>query len=228
MEHLAPLVQTILWVGLIAVVVWRFHRPIEGILSGLHKRIEEGSSVKAGGFELSELQPQNAIQQKEKAAEEIREVLRAESTENDDPKTADTSLGANFQATYFQAEDLALRAIQAEYGKAVKRQVTAGSDVGFDAAFTTGGRLNIVEVKYVRAARNLGQIRGVLERLAETIQAYHWRNVQIILAVVFEGSSGASEGVQLLEEMAAGVSVSVVIRCYGLDDLRRRFGVAID
>jgi len=63
------------------------------------------------------------------------------------------------QAKYFQAEDLVLRAIQTEYGAAVKRQVTAGNDMGFDAAFSSNGRLNIVEVKYVGVARSLSHLR---------------------------------------------------------------------
>jgi hypothetical protein len=48
------------------------------------------------------------------------------------------------RAKYFQAEDLVLRAIQSEYGATVSRQVTAGADMGFDGAFVSNGRLNIV------------------------------------------------------------------------------------
>ncbi len=54
MEHISPLIQTVLWVGLVAAIVWRFHIPIYGILAALQKRVESGASVKAGPFEISE------------------------------------------------------------------------------------------------------------------------------------------------------------------------------
>jgi len=54
MEHIAPLIQTLLWVSLVGAIVWRFHRSIEEILSALHKRIDGGSNVKAGWFELTD------------------------------------------------------------------------------------------------------------------------------------------------------------------------------
>lgn len=230
MEHIAPLLQTILWVGLVGALVWRFHKPIDGILSALHRRIDGGSSLKAGWFELTDqLRPQDALQQREKAAQEIQEVLHGDSPvppQPQVPSAIEPHVAANVQAKYFQAEDLVLRAIQAEYGATVKRQVTGGRDMGFDAAFTTNGRLNIVEVKYIRTAKSLSRMRETTERLASTIRRYHWDNVQIILAVVFEEPSQVTEGMKRLEEITAGIPVPVAIRCYGLEDLQRRFGVA--
>src|SRR5436309_3289517 len=52
MDHIAPLIQTALWTGLIAGIVWRFHLAIHGLLTALQKRVETGSTLKAGPFEL--------------------------------------------------------------------------------------------------------------------------------------------------------------------------------
>jgi len=52
MEHISSLIQTVLWVGLIGGIVWRFNKPIYELLSALYSRIEAGSTIKAGPFEL--------------------------------------------------------------------------------------------------------------------------------------------------------------------------------
>src|SRR5207244_3920955 len=53
-------------------------------------------------------------------------------------------------------------------GATVSRQVTAGADMGFYGTFITNGRLNIVEVKYVRTARALTRIRETLDELVRS------------------------------------------------------------
>jgi len=73
--------------------------------------------------------------------------------------------------------------------------------------------------------RVLSLISESLERLIAAIERYHWKNVQIILAVVFEESSETAEGTRRLEQMIAGLSVPVAIRSYAFDDLQLRFGV---
>ena len=45
-EHITPLIQTLLWVGLIAGLVWRFHVPINGVLLALQRE----SSVRRMAF----------------------------------------------------------------------------------------------------------------------------------------------------------------------------------
>ena len=167
MEHIAPLIQTVLWVGLIAGIVWRFHAPIYGLLVALQKRIETGSNVKAGPFEISDqLKPQDPASQKEKAAVETQEVLEAQ--EKLSPAAAPAiSISTSIQARYFQAEDMVLRAIQAEYGAPINRQVTAGRDSGFDGLFITSGRTNVVEVKYIAGKGQNQRIKATIQRLTE-------------------------------------------------------------
>jgi hypothetical protein len=168
------------------------------------------------------------VSQQEKAALEVEEALQ---TEEGPMLTAPDSGGspkraATLQATYFQAEDLALRAIQAEYGTTISRQVTAGRDIGFDGAFVTNGRLNIVEVKYVRSLKTIPRFQQTLERLASTVSRYGWKNVQIVLALVFERPEDVTPGTRHIEDIAAGLPLPVAIRSYGFADLQRRFGVS--
>jgi hypothetical protein len=228
MEQIAPLIQTVLWVGLIAGILWRFHLPIYGLLVALQKRIEAGSNIKAGPFELTEqLKPQAPSKQKEKAETEIREVLQA-IPEPELTPTISSSLpsAATIQAKYFQAEDLVLRALQAEYGATVSRQVTAGADMGFDGAFVTNGRLNIVEVKYVAGSANIvSKLRLSVQRLSTAISGYGWHNVQIILVVVFENADDVAKTSEKLQELVSDGSVSLVVRCYSLTELQLKFGV---
>ena len=111
MEHIAPLIQTILWVGFIGTIFWRFHTPIYGLLMALQKRVETGSSVRAGPFEITDqLKPQDPKTQKEKTAVEVEEALQAES-QLPQAVSSPTECIASVQARYFQAEDLVLRAI---------------------------------------------------------------------------------------------------------------------
>lgn len=227
MEHIAPLIQTVLWVCLIAAALLRFHRPIYGLLEALQRRVESGSNVEAGPFKLTEqLKPQDPLTQRQKAASEVAEALELGAVP--DGNVAETASGrtASVQAKYFQAEDLVLRAIQAEYGSTISRQVTAGADMGFDGAFVTNGRLNIVEVKFLRGpSGNVSRLRQSVERLVSAVVSYGWKNAQVILAVVFEREEEVARATELLKNITSGMSVPIVVRCYSLAELQRRFGI---
>lgn len=231
MEYIAPLIQTVLWVGLIGVALWRFYEPVYGLLVALQKRVEGGSNIKAGPFEITEqLKPQDPSKQKEKAAIELAEVLQEQHAGFAPPPSEGASQrAAAIQAKYFQAEDLVLRAIQAEYGATVSRQVTAGADMGFDGAFVSNGRLNIVEVKYLsRPATDMSKLGLSVDRITESISRYGWRNAQIILAIVVESVEDIARVTSRLQalESRRQESVAVVVRCYAFAELQQRFGVA--
>ncbi len=228
MEHIAPLLQTLLWVLLIGGIVLRFHTPIHGLLTALQKRIESGSNIKAGPFELSEqLRPQDPSKQREKAEIEVQEVLLdAAPVQAGGPQLTPTT-PAQIQARYFQVEDLALRAIQAEHGVTISRQVTAGpADMGFDGVFTSNGRIHIVEVKYARSLNSLPKFKQTIERLNSTIVSYGWKNAQIILAVVFEDSIDVTKAQEMLAKVSSVSQVPLVVKCYTYAELNWKFGVS--
>ena len=214
-------------------MIWRFHRPIDGILTAVHKRLAEGSNLKAGPFELiGQLRPQNRKTTQEKSAQEIQEALEERPAGGSDTQPTPRSTNpatttGRIQAKYLRVEDLVLRALQAEYGTNVSRQVTAGADHGFDGAFVSNGRLAIVEVKYAMSLESLVRFPTALERIVQAVSRYGWRNVQIILAVVFERLEDVGPGALRLEDIATGIPIPVVIRTYSLAELEERFGLTI-
>ncbi|HVY22193.1 MAG TPA: hypothetical protein VG962_02445 [Steroidobacteraceae bacterium] len=230
MEYIAPLIQTVLWVGLIAWIVWRFFSPIYGLLTALQKRIETGSTVKAGPFELvDQLRPQAPEQQKQKIEQELLEEQPNLATELPIERIESSmslKRGAR-QARLFQTEDLALRAIQAEYGQPISRQLTGGADLGFDGVFIFAGRLNIVEVKYLRDKSSIPKLRESLERIVRTILGYNWQNAQLIVAVVFEREEDVPKSDVLLLNSLKGLDIPITIRPFSLPELQRRFGIEV-
>ena len=119
-----------------------------------------------------------------------------------------------------------LRAIQAEYGAAVRRQVTAGRDSGFDGLLISNGRTTVIEVKYVPAARSSQRFRPSIQRLTETVLQYGWPNPQIILAVVFEREEDVKNSREFFAAAFSENPVSVTVRIFTLDQLKAQFGVS--
>lgn len=221
MEHVAPLIQTILWVALIGGIVWRFNKPIHGLLTALQHRVEGGSTIKAGPFELADqLRPQEPKAQKEKVAAELLEVAPPQLPTPQVIQGRKTN-----QALLFQVEDLALRAIQSDYGEPISRQLSAGSDYGFDGVFTINGRLNIVEVKYVRERSSIPRLRSSLEKIFSAVSKYNWRNVQLILAVVFENAEDIPLSDELLLNTVKDLGIKTIVRPFSLAELQTRFGL---
>jgi hypothetical protein len=224
MEHISPLIQTILWVGLIVWLAHRFHEPIYSLLTALHTRIEAGSTIKAGPFELSDkFQPQTLLQQKEKLDAEVHEAVEAEVDEPALPQPSPNKVKSRF----IIAEELALRAIEAEFGTPLRRHVAAGPDMIFDAVFMAEHALHIVEVKYVVRMKNAHSIiRKHLDSLSQFLQRSGWKNVKIVFVLVFEYQSDLNAEVSQFERIAASYPMRIVFRCYPMSQLRAQFGVS--
>lgn len=224
MEHIAPLIQTILWVSLIAGIVWRFNVPIHGLLTALQKRVESGSNIKAGPFEISQqVQPQGVEQQIRRTKDEIAELVEAQSVDTPEQPQLKPS---EVKSRFLVAEDLALRAVQVEYQKSISRQVELGGDLAVDGVFTVDGQLNIVEVKhFIRGRRALPTARKTLESFQVFFQMYRWRNTKLILAVVLHSDSEVDEAQRQLSALAADFDFPIDVRCYGINELKSRFGL---
>ncbi len=219
MEHIAPLIQTIFWVGLIGMIVWRFNKPLYNLLTALGERVQSGSTVKAGPFEISnQLQPQLPTQQAAKANSELLEeaIIVQQPTPTLTPQA---------KAQYFQAEDLALRAIQAEYSTTMNRQVTAGSDMGFDAAFVKNGQLHIVEVKFSSGRHALRQATMAINQLQSAIDRYGWKSVRFVIVVVVGDSAALETTRAALSHLSSVGPIPVDVRCYSLAGLQETFGL---
>ena len=219
---IAPLIQTLLWVGLIGGIVWRYHNIINGILLAVKKRIEDGSNIKAGFIEISEqLKPQGTEQQKEKIKSEIQDLSSQEPEKPDLPSKNVSTL----KARYFQAEDLALRAIQGKFGVKINRQVTAGKDFGFDGVFTNNGTLYVVEVKYTHHKPSVNIFRKTIEQISNAISRYNWKNVHILLAIVVEDPKDKEIFDIEMERIGLNCPFPLEIIIYDIESLEKAFGI---
>lgn len=214
-DGLAKLSSSLAWplVGLIVILTFRrqFGELIERI-----KSIEVGKNKVVLD---AQLKPTPAPQQAAKS--------RDESQETDQGSVSGTTppLNATPQTKYLLAEDLALRALQEEYGASIRRQVTAGADPGFDGAFVIDNRLYIVEVKYFRSSFLPDKLQASLYKLAASIHRYGWSNVQIILAAVFEELEDVDKKTMRLSKAVSVCSIPVIVRTFSMAELSAKFGV---
>lgn len=219
-----PLASTLVWAVLIVgLVVW-FRRPIRSILSAIQKRIEGGSTVKAGWFELSDqLRVQSPAEQRENTKAAVAEA--ASST----PPTAQTThipSRSEVASRYFLAEDLALRAVQAEYEVPITRQVAHSSGVRFDAAFAKDGRLHVVEVKAFFAGPQPEKLRASLLRVANAAREMGGPQALLVAAFVVEQPDSTDAARVRATEALKGLPIGVVVRVYSLSELKSAFGVS--
>jgi hypothetical protein len=225
MKDLAPLIQTVLWVVLIGGIVWRYHKQIHALLEAIHKRIDSGSGIKAGPFEIAGmLQPQNPEQQREKIIKEISEATNVESMPTLSPPKVEPK--NDLRTKYFQAEDLALRAIQAEFNIPINRQLQVGRDMQFDGFFAKEGTAHIIEVKYTQRPYPKSQFLQVVNKIFAGIGRYGWRNVKVIIVLVYGDNS-----IDLNQEKERLINTiednNVEIRCFSFEKLAHQFGVTI-
>lgn len=218
-----PLFQTLLWVALVVALVLGFNKPIRQILLALRQRVETGSAVKAGWFELSELKPQPVEQQRERAQFELAEANAEQRATSASPIHVHPTVTPG---QFLFAEDLALRALQADLGVALNRQISAGPNAGFDAAFAQAGKLNVVEVKFFAGSVTPTKLRTSLDRIAIAVDRVHWKNVKIILVLVFKRAEDVYLHKEATYRALDGFSLPVEVRTYSLPELRSRFGVA--
>lgn len=218
-----PLASTLVWAVLIVgLVVW-FRKPIRSILAAIQKRIEGGSTVKAGWFELSDqLRLQSPAEQRENTKAAVAEA--APSTPPD--AAAHIPSRSEVASRYFLAEDLALRAVQAEYEVPITRQVKHSSGVRFDAAFAKDGRLHVVEVKGFFAEPQPEKLRASLLRVANAAREMGGPQALLVAAFVVEQSESTSAVRLRAVELLKGLPIEVVVRVYSLGELRSSFGVS--
>lgn len=201
MEHWGPLLQTVLWVGLIGAVIWWARAPLHGILNAVQKRIEGGSEIKAGPFSIVDpLRPQQPGEQLQKIEEEAQAldldqssaegglapepVAPARDEVSSMAKPLDPSQANGYERISasravrtqmaLQSEDLVIRLLQSEYGVAIQRQMTGGKDPGYDGVFSTPmGRVSIIEVKFVSAGTAIKVWPRLRDSIAQVANSVH-------------------------------------------------------
>jgi hypothetical protein len=219
-----PLLQTLLWVLLVAILVLWLNKPLRAILAALQRRIEGGSAVKAGWLELPEFKPQPLEQQRERARQEVSEATEERlPTPLPGPSLTETQKSTS---QYLLIEDLALRALQADLGVALNRQISAGPDAGFDAAFARDGKLNVVEVKYSPRPVSVLILKRALHRITDALATAGWKNARIILLLVYERPEDAALTDERVSKAVEGFELPIEVRTFLLPELKSRFGAS--
>ncbi len=223
-DGFASFLQTVLWVSLWTTILWLYHEPIGALLEALKQRVDSGGAIKFGPVEMAALRSQGPEEQINKLNSEVAEIVNAES-EADKVDVAETHQNADdIRAQYLSAEDLALREIQSEYGIPIGRQIALGHDLGVDGFFASGGRAHIVEVKLLGRLYFTTLLVAALDRIISQLYRSHWRNVEIILAVVFNSDEVDLDRERSRITAALDGRDDVTIRCYHLSALARKYG----
>jgi hypothetical protein len=165
--------------------------------------------------------------QRQRLEEEVSEIVETAAS-NALPSSTSPSLQdtPRLRSRIAQAEDLALRGIQVDYNVPIQRQLRYGPTLRFDGFFVKGSSEYIVEVKYIRPRTNPVRLAEVVQSLSGGITHYGWRNVRIVLAVVFDdpGVDLAAEKRRILESLEI-ISGKIDLVCYNFETLADRFGV---
>ena len=221
-KELVPLGQTILWVGLIVWVIRKYGGFIDQVLELFRKRVESGSSVKVGNFEIGEaVKPQSLSDQKKEADDDIRES--SESTEN--YEALSSTVKASIRHDYFLTEDLALRAVQEYYGESIQRNVKVLSLFEADGVFTKNGTLHVVEVKAVPVSKIKSIAAKTLTRLDRLISGQAWRNVIIVFVIVIRESDSDNSNSPPADISLDNYQTNIDVHTYLESELKAAFDI---
>ena len=222
--------QTLLWVLLITGVLWKFHAQAVALLGAIKTRIEKGSSVKAGPFELGQdLRPQEPEQQKKRLDDEVKQAQQEEAkSSSTHAQLIAKPSDSDFRSRILIAEELALRALQSEFDVVINRQVKMGSDLGLDGAFVKDNRGFGVEVKYSRKDLSETQLRHVVSQFMNYAKLRNWKQFTMILAVVYDGPDSELHTQQeTLDSTLNEFQGFVQWRLYSLSQLSQKYGLAL-
>ncbi|KFC75626.1 hypothetical protein FG93_00648 [Bosea sp. LC85] len=239
MEHWAPVIQTILWVGLIGVIGWKYHGHIERLLTSLQKRIDSGGGLKIGPVSLDELKPQTeeaqrqavqnevAVAASEQSALEAPQQPGAERVEMPPEPEPASSLRQSPTGVAERAllmEDLALRALQLEYGAAITRQISI-ANVLVDGFAMINGSPHLFEVKYSRLRGSRpDRLERAAYRLKGLVSQMNWHRAVIIICQVYESDFTSPRLGQGQDPHLTGSdSVTVRFRSFRSSELLKRF-----
>ena len=130
------------------------------------------------------------------------------------------------RVNYLQAEDLALRAIQAEYDVPVSRQMRIPGGIEFDGFFVKNGTAHIIEVKFARRRYLNVLFEQQLDRIVRRLSKLGWYNFMVLIIVVVFGDESiylAAEATRL-SDVAKRSATNVEVRCFSLSELAAKFG----
>lgn len=221
MNAWVPLFQTALWVALIVWLVLRYHAQLGALIAAVQKRIEHGSSLKAGPFELGEgAKPESVATQKDRLAEESKTT---------DASTLAAPARESVKSRYLLAEDLVMRKLQAEFGIPIKRQIALGPDARFDGLFAKQGAGYGIEVKYLNRRGSSKELAEMIQQAVQYVAGLGFARFTLILVFVFETEDLMSpEVLRTVQSEVSRHGEKVVARFYAFRDLASEFGLSLE
>lgn len=230
MDAWVPFFQTLLWILLIVGILWKFHAQAVALLGAIKTRIEKGSSVKAGPFELGQdLRPQEAEQQKKRLDDEVKEAQQedAKSVSSQAQLLAKLS-ESDFRSRVLVAEELAMRELQVEFGVVINRQVLVGRDFGMDGMFVKDGTGFGIDVKYVRRNLRPEHLKQIVFQYKEFVRSRGWKRFTMILVFVYDGEEDQLPKQRDFLNSALGQFQDFVLwRLYSLKQLTEKYGISL-
>ena len=248
MAAIASLLQTCVWAGLIIWLVRIYGDAIRRAVEALIKRIEGGDNFEAAGIKLFAPTSQSTSEQAMRVNQEVLEASTPVAVVDDEEakcKNA-TSVGSSLDEQrgessnpsqlnqeplplrFLQAEDLALRSLQAQRGRPIQRQVKLFDCIQCDGLFEDGGVTNIVEVKLVK---EMARIRVTLpvwvdrtRRLIESQGSVNMLKFRIIVVLVFPHDIQALEAAKLSASLRND-AIPLEVVTFSERALRAEFGV---
>jgi hypothetical protein len=229
MTEFVPLLQTGLWVGLIVWLVHRYNAQVAAVLTAIQQRITQGSSVKAGPFELgADIRPQDLEEQNKRIQEEVQQIEAAPNQALPaPPQEATRTSQLSLRRRYILAEDLVMRELQSEFGAVINRSVRFGN-AELDGIFAKSGGGFGVEVKYVRHRLHFDRILPSLSHVVQAIRRLGWDRFTLILALVCETDSAVTPSdLERIQTHASELGVNLMTRVYTLSALANKFDIEL-
>jgi len=231
MDAWIPFFQTLLWILLIVGILWKFHAQAVALLGAIKTRIEKGSSVKAGPFELGQqdLRPQEPDQQKKLLDDKVKEAQQ----EDAKPSSAHAQLlskltDSDFRSRVLFAEELVMRELQTEFDVVINRQVSVGRDFGLDGIFAKGNGGFGIQVKYVRRGLQREQLKQVVYGVHNFAESKGWKRFTVILVVVFDGDDSQFQKQQeVLNSAFSEFQGFALWRLYSLKKLAEKYDLSL-
>jgi len=219
---LVPLTQTALWVALIGFGLWRYNDPISKLIKTIHRRVESGSSVKAGPLALGEqVQSQDEQSQKNEVQKEAEEYVSVQGRLLSEVSPEEK---VSIRSKIVLAEDLALRAIQDDFNEPLKRNIQFIGGFSADAIFKKYDLQYLVEVKVVTGRSSAKTARKGIAQLQHSMREISSTKTRGILSLVYLDDSDIDKNETDIRILVTDYP-EIQIKMWTLSALMERYGI---
>jgi hypothetical protein len=195
------------------------------LVSKHHEKLYAPSDYREDESFLRSLPP---AAQRQRLQAEVQEIESGRAvTQPEESQQVVAEPAGELSARVVLSEELAIRAIEREYGASVSRQAGLAG-LGFDGMFARGGRGYGIEVKYIPDTNlNTTSIAAQAAAFAGRLRALNFRSFTIILALVGEHVQDAqfNNSLETLKRALGSLGTPVELKVFSFSALKEEFGV---